>query len=93
MYLVIIIVALIGFGFWALNLPVFGSLPEQERLTKIKNLQNYGQGELKNRSLTPTLPEGVSYWDIILGMLKGNKNGRPAKALPFLHLIFQRSKG
>lgn len=93
MYVIVIIVVLIGCSFWALNLPVFGSLPEQARLTKIKNLQNYGQGELTNRSLTPTLPEGVSYWDIILGMLKGNKNGRPAKALPFLTPDFSTVEG
>ena len=93
MYLLIIIVALLLFGFWTLNLPVFGSLPEQERLKKIKSLQNYGTGELTNRSLTPMLPEGVSYFDIILGMLKGNKNARPKKALPFLKPDFSNIEG
>ncbi|SHE83585.1 MBL fold metallo-hydrolase [Pedobacter caeni] len=93
MYVLIVIVVLIGFSIWTLNLPVFGSLPEQERLTKIKTLQNYGEGELMNRSLTPTLPEGVSYLDIILGMLKGNKKARPAKALPFQNPDFSAVEG
>lgn len=76
----LIIVLLVVF---ILNLPVFGKYPSKVRLQKIKQLPNYGDGQIDNQTFTPNLPEGISYWDVIRGMIKGNKNGSPSKGLPY----------
>ena len=66
----------------ALNSTPFGRHPKGARLALIKQLPNYKNGELHNQSPTPTLPEGVSYLDLIVGMIKGNKNSRPKNPVP-----------
>jgi L-ascorbate metabolism protein UlaG (beta-lactamase superfamily) len=67
-----------------LNIPAFGRLPRGLRLQRIQQLPNYKDGEIRNHSHTPTLPEGVSYWDIIKAMIKGNPNNKPPGVLPFI---------
>jgi hypothetical protein len=75
-----------------LNLPVFGQKPKGKRLESIKSLPLYLNGALQNQSVTPTLPAGVSYLDIINRMVKGNPNGSPQKALPHLRSDFTVSE-
>ncbi|WP_316814866.1 MBL fold metallo-hydrolase [Pedobacter nyackensis] len=78
-----IIVVLVLLTVWVLNLPVFGHQPEGARLERLKKLSNFkADGTLDNLSPTPMKPEGVSYWDMIVGMVKGNENSAPKKALP-----------
>ena len=83
MYSILTITAiLVVLTLWALNTAPFGRHPEGERLARIKELPNYKDGELHNQSPTPTLPEGVSYLDVIWGMIKGNKKSRPVGSIP-----------
>ena len=83
MYSILSIIAILAIlVVWVLNTAPFGRHPQGERLERIKALPNYKDGEIQNLSPTPTLPDGVSYWDVIVGMLKGNKNSRPKGAIP-----------
>lgn len=93
MYTVIFIAALVLLVVWVLNAPAFGSLPKGKRLARIKSLPNYRDGVLQNQSFTPMKPEGVTYWDMIKGMLKGNKNSRPKKPVPVVAPDFSAGAG
>ncbi|MGF1924122.1 MAG: MBL fold metallo-hydrolase [Bacteroidia bacterium] len=88
----ILLLILLTFSVWVLNLPVFGNSPTNGRLTKIKNLPNYLEGELKNESPTPTKPADVSYGEMILKLIQGNKNGSPTSSLPFVTPNLNRSE-
>lgn len=89
---VIIFLVIVLLIIYVLHLPVFGKYPLKLRLQKIKQLPNYSEGQIKNQSLTPNLPEGVSYWDVIKQMIKGNENGSPSKVLPHVKPDFTSSK-
>lgn len=81
---IMIVLALVTIG--VLNLSVFGKAPQGARMERLKKLPNFNtDGTLDNLSLTPMKPEGVSYWDILVRVLKGNPNSRPGRALP--HVI------
>jgi L-ascorbate metabolism protein UlaG (beta-lactamase superfamily) len=67
-----------------LNIPAFGRLPVGARLDKIRMLPVYHDGAIRNLVDTPDLPKGVSYWDVLKLMVKGNPNKRPPAALPFV---------
>lgn len=86
-----IILTLVLFTFWVLNLPVFGRYPQGDRLHKIKNLPNYNDGEIKNLSLTPAKSDEVTYAQMMAKVIKGNKNGSPEKALPHVEPDFASS--
>jgi len=83
--LVTLVILLILFAMFVLNLPVFGAKPKGERLQRIMNLPLYKNGALQNQSLTPALPPDLSYFTILKRVIKGNKNGSPTQTLP--HLI------
>ena len=72
------------FIYIVLNLPVFGKLPQKERLRRIKSLATYADGEIKNLSLTPTKPADISYFQILANVLRGNEKGTPPQALPHI---------
>lgn len=80
--MIVVVFIFVAFVFIVLNRPVFGSLPKGDRLKKIRNAGNYNKNSLHNLSFTPMKPEGVSYWDMIKGMLKKNENKRPKKPMP-----------
>lgn len=93
MYSILTIVAiLVILTVWALNSAPFGRHPEGRRLALIKQLPNYKDGELQNQSPTPTLPDGVSYLDIIWGMIKGNALSRPKQHIPTMAPDFTAAK-
>jgi L-ascorbate metabolism protein UlaG (beta-lactamase superfamily) len=73
-----------------LKLPVFGSLPAGERLSRILDAENYSEGTFENQSPTPMKPEGVSYFMIIKELLKKNKNGSPLFTLPTITPDFSK---
>lgn len=93
MYALIFIAALILLLVCMLNLPAFGSLPKGARRAKIKALPNYKEEALQNLSFTPVKPDGVTYGDMIIGMLKGNKKGRPKKTVPVVAPDFSPASG
>jgi len=76
---------------YILNLSVFGKYPSKQTLQRIKQLPNYGVGQIDNQTFTPNLPEGISYWDVIKKIIKGNKNGTPSKVLPYQKPDFSSS--
>lgn len=85
MYLLLaILLLLVILGWLILQLPVFGGKPAGQRLLRIKNLDTYQDGALQNLSPTPMKPDGVSYLDMMKGMLTRNDRRSPAQALPSL---------
>lgn len=80
-FLLIAALILVVFSFFVLQLPVFGRLPEGNRLAKLKQLPNYGKGAIENLSPTPTKPADVSWWQLLAKVIKGNVNGIPPKAI------------
>ncbi|MNK09504.1 metal-dependent hydrolase [compost metagenome] len=80
-FVVIIVLAIIIV--WVLNLPVFGKTPGGARLERLKKLANFkADGTLENLSPTPMKPDSVSYWDMIVAMIKGNEERTPKHELP-----------
>lgn len=82
MHTISIIILITLLNIYTLNTSVFGKLPTGERLNKIRSLANYRDGEFKNLSDTPLKPDDVSYFDLIYGLIKGNKNGSPKHIIP-----------
>lgn len=63
--------------------PMFGKLPEGDRLERIKSSPNYKDGSFQNLSDTPELPEGVSMWDALSKYLFGKKiDSKPLREVP-----------
>jgi L-ascorbate metabolism protein UlaG (beta-lactamase superfamily) len=93
MYSILVIIVVFALlTVWVLNLPVFGSVSEGTRLEKLKKLNNFkADGTLENLSPTPMKPDSVSYWDMLVGMIKGNDNSSPKKALPHVKPDFTTS--
>lgn len=61
----------------------FGRLPKGEYLNTIKNSENYHTKSFQNKSHTPDLTEGVSYWTVLIEFIfKKNKRIKPAQPLP-----------
>jgi L-ascorbate metabolism protein UlaG (beta-lactamase superfamily) len=61
----------------------FGQLPKGDYLMLIKNSKNYQDKSFKNRSVTPDLTEGVSYWNVTKEFIfKESKRVKPAQMLP-----------
>lgn len=94
MYIFLVLVLVIsGFAFWVMSLPVFGNLPEGARLEKIKSQPNYKDGGLENLSPTAMKPDDVSYFSMLIDMIKGNENSSPKKALPHVKPDFSKMEG
>jgi L-ascorbate metabolism protein UlaG (beta-lactamase superfamily) len=93
MYISLIVVVFLALIIiYIINLPVFGKLPTGDRLIKIKSQPLYADGAIQNQSLTPTLPEGITYWTLLKKVFEGNANGTPKKPLPHMKPNFDRSK-
>lgn len=92
MYVIVVILVLLGLStVLVLRMPVFGNLPAGSRLERIKKLPDYKEGGLQNLSPTPMKPDNVSYWDMIKGMIKGNKHSSPSKDLVHIAPDFSTS--
>lgn len=75
--------ALIAFGIYFINLPLFGKAPGGERLERMKKSPNYKNGKFHNIHFTPTLTEGYSMMGILYQQLFGKFPNRiPKKAIP-----------
>lgn len=62
----------------------FGKIAKGERLKALKKSPNYGKNHFENTEFTPALSEGVSYWSIILKLLKKHPNKVPSSPIPYL---------
>lgn len=79
----IILAALLLFGLWFLNQPLFGKAPSGERLERIKQSPQYRDGKFQNFHFTPTLTEGYSMWGLLYQQLFGAfPNRKPGKPIP-----------
>ncbi|SEB20127.1 MBL fold metallo-hydrolase [Pedobacter hartonius] len=67
-----------------LNISAFGSLPKDARMERIAQLPMYKDGAIRNLVHTPDIPEGVTYWDVMKAMIKGNPRKKPPGMLPFV---------
>lgn len=66
-----------------LSQPKFGKLPSGNRLASIQRSPNYRNGSFQNRSHTPDLTEGVSYWNITKEFLFKKKSRiKPTDKIP-----------
>ncbi|WP_285008145.1 MBL fold metallo-hydrolase [Pedobacter faecalis] len=90
-YTLVILTLLAALTVWVLYLPIFGKAPEGERLDRVKRLRNYRDGELQNLSPTPVKPEGVTYWDMLKAVIKGNERSVPTDPLPHVKPDFRRA--
>lgn len=93
MFVLLILFLLFVLVVFALNVPAFGGVPSGARLARIRALPNYNGSSLDNLSDTPVKPPGVSYLDMIRGMLKKNVNRRPALPVPFVRPVFSAMEG
>ncbi|UZD65695.1 MBL fold metallo-hydrolase [Marinobacter sp. AN1] len=79
--IVVGVLVLSGVGY--LQHPVFGQIPEGERLRQIQDSPNYTDGEFKNLIETPMLTTDQSQLSMMLeNLIGGNDNTRPPVALP-----------
>lgn len=86
MYAILVIVVVLALAtVWVLNLPVFGKAPEGVRLERLKKISGFkADGTMENLEPTPVKSEGVSYWEMMVEMIKGNENSAPKKSLPHI---------
>ena len=65
-----------------IHLPMFGRLPQGERLARIQKMPNYKDGQFHNIHTTPVLVNkglGSTWFGFLF---RNNKNLKPPKALP-----------
>lgn len=87
---VVIIFAVFGAVFLYIHFPMFGRLPQGERLARIQKMPNYRDGQFHNIHATPVLiKKGLaSTW---FGFLfRETKNLTPPKALPSIKTDLKR---
>ena len=66
-----------------LHLAQFGKLPSGARLQRIKRSANYKNGQFQNVSLTPTMTEGVGFFDVLIQFLFDKKKRvKPVDIIP-----------
>lgn len=84
MYILLSIIVLLSLaGFLVLRMEVFGARPSGERLERIRQSENFREGQFQNLSPTPSLAEGYSYTGVMYDFLFRKKDGlAPAAALP-----------
>ncbi len=77
-----IVFAVLGAVYLYMHLPMFGRLPQGERLARIQKMPNYKDGEFHNFRSTPVLVKKglISIWFNFL--FRNQKNLKPPKALP-----------
>ena len=87
MYILLaVIVVVIVAGFMVLRQEIFGARPDGERLTLIKNSENYRDGKFQNRSHTPSLAEGHSYPGVLYNFLfNRTENLVPTTSIPSVY--------
>ena len=63
--------------------PKFGQTPKGERLERVRKSPNYKDGSFQNRSHTPDLTEGVSYYAVLKEFLFAEKKRvKPLDTIP-----------
>ncbi len=63
--------------------PPFGKIPSGKDLERIQRSANFEDGKFKNRSFTPPLTEGVSYYSVMKEFFfEKKKNVKPPASLP-----------
>ena len=84
MYIALFIIALIAVElFIFLKAPKFGRLPTGARLEKILTSPNYRNGSFQNRSVTPDLTEGATFYSILKDRFFGkHKRLKPIDPIP-----------
>ncbi|AWH86927.1 MBL fold metallo-hydrolase [Flavobacterium album] len=80
--LIILIFLIAGIAVF-MNQPQFGKLPSGERQKRIERSPNYKDGQFQNLSHTPSLKEGVSYFQVFYEFFfKKRKRSKPKDPLP-----------
>jgi L-ascorbate metabolism protein UlaG (beta-lactamase superfamily) len=83
MIFLLVVLVLVISVFIFLQQPQFGKLPAGKYLEKMKSSSNYRDGKFQNRSHTPSLSEGTTYWAVIKEFFFEKKeNKKPPSVLP-----------
>jgi len=83
MQIVLIILLSVGaYSYYFLDRPVFGKLPSEQSLERIKKSPNYANGEFVNLEETPNFAPGINTWDAAKTFLKKPKNTEPPQEIP-----------
>ncbi len=62
--------------------PQFGKNPSGERLARVLASPNYRDGKFQNQSFTPTMTEGVTWWDMLGLLFRRQIDAAPKSPLP-----------
>lgn len=90
--LILIAILVIGILLF-LQHPLFGKQPAGVRLERIKHSKNYKNGQFQNISNTPSLAEGVTYWDAFKELLfSKTQHTRPTDSIPFVRTSLSELK-
>lgn len=71
--LILLVITILG-GFAYTMHPRFGASASGERLSRMKSKPNYKDGVFENLEHTPSLVEGVSYTDMVIGFFFAKKH-------------------
>jgi len=84
MFVVISVIVILTLAiFIYIQQPKFGKTPGEKRLERIKKSPNYSKGSFQNRSHTPDLTEGVSYYAVLKEFLfTEKKRMKPLDSIP-----------
>lgn len=70
-----------------MNLPKFGKLPSRADIERIKKSSNYSDKSFKNKSVTPDLSDGATYYSVTKEMLFGqSKRVKPDRIIPAIKI-------
>ena len=84
---------LAGLFAFFLQQPQFGKKPTGDRLDRVRRSPNYRDGAFQNRSPTPTLPEGVTYWNMLGLLFRRTADAAPKTPLPSVRTTFEAPLG
>lgn len=80
---ILLLILIVVSVYLLLQHPRFGRLPSGARLERIKRSPNYRDGSFQNRSHTPNLAEGYTYWGVMSEFFFGSKpRQKPMAAIP-----------
>jgi len=79
------------FGLFAfLNGSQFGQIPKGDYLKSLKESPNYGKKSFENRSETPALSEGATFFSILKDLInRDRKRMKPAREIPSVKTVIQ----
>jgi len=79
---IVAVAAVLGFGYYFLNQPQFGSKASGKRLERILSSPNYKDGAFQNIENTPNFNENSGAFDFVKAMFSIPESASPSKEIP-----------